>query len=117
MHFSKVLITAAAVFIQGSLAVKALVYADYDCKGEGTDVKVDNSAACDGDVPRFRSYRENGWGPGNGQRIAFYQSGSCTTDSFLYDTYSRNGDYFKSKQCYNIKGHSVSDTAASMKLS
>jgi hypothetical protein len=116
MHFSKLLIAAATVFVQGGLAVRVLVYDGYDCTGTETDIAVDNGAACDGRVPRFKSYKENGWGPGNGQRIAFYQSGTCTTESFLYDTFSRDGDYFHSHQCYNINGHSVSDTAASMKL-
>jgi hypothetical protein len=93
-----------------------LVYSGHDCTGTETNVAVDNGAACHGTVPRFKSYKENGWGPGNGQRIAFYQSGTCATESFLYDTYSHDGDYFHSHKCYNINGHSVSDYAASMKL-
>ncbi|KAF4987383.1 hypothetical protein FDECE_15458 [Fusarium decemcellulare] len=116
MHFSKLLITAAAVFIQGSLAVGVKTYAGRDCTGNEQILKVDNNAACNADTQRFQSYVENGWGPGNGQRIAFYSQPSCSQESFIYDTYSRDGDYFHSKQCYNINGHSSVKYAQGMKL-
>ncbi|UPL02965.1 hypothetical protein LCI18_013899 [Fusarium solani-melongenae] len=116
MHFSKLFITAAAVFIQGSLAVGVKTYSGRDCTGVEQTLKVDNNAACNPDTQRFQSYRENGWGPGNGQRIAFYSQPSCSQESFIYDTYSRDGDYFHSKQCYNINGHSPVKYAQGMKL-
>ncbi|KAH6853175.1 hypothetical protein B0I37DRAFT_1663 [Chaetomium sp. MPI-CAGE-AT-0009] len=114
MHYSKLI--AAAAFIQGSLAVRVLTYSGRDCTGDVQDIKVDNNAACDDSTNRFQSYKENGWGKSNGQRIAFYSKSSCATDTFLYDTYSYNGDYFKSKQCYNIDGHSPSKYAQGMRL-
>ncbi|KAF4342856.1 hypothetical protein FBEOM_3202 [Fusarium beomiforme] len=115
MHFAQLLLTAAAA-AQGSLAVGVKTYAGRDCTGNEQDIKVDGGQACNADLQRFQSYRENGFGPGNGQRIAFYAQPSCSQDSFLYDTYSRNGDYFQSKKCYNIDGHSPSKYAQGMKL-
>ena len=116
MHYSK-LLAAAALFIQGSLAVKVLTYSGRDCTGDVQDLVVDHGAACDAEVVhRFQSYKENGFGARNGQRIAFYQQPSCSQESFLYDTYSYDGDYFHSHQCYNIDGHSPSHYAQGMKL-
>lgn len=108
MHYSKLVIAAAAAFFQDGLAVRILAYSGRDCTGLSQDLKVDNNAACDQSTNQFQSYKENGWGPGNGQRIAFYSEPGCADDSFLYDTYSRNGDYFHSHQCYNIDEHSPS---------
>ncbi|KAF9893070.1 hypothetical protein FE257_012481 [Aspergillus nanangensis] len=107
MHFSKLFIAAAAVFVQGSLAVRILAYSGPDCTGEVQDLAVDNNAACDTSTNKFQSYKENGWGKSNGQRIAFYSEPGCTTQSFLYDTYSYDGDFFHSHQCYNIDGHAA----------
>ncbi|KAF4435257.1 hypothetical protein FACUT_7286 [Fusarium acutatum] len=106
MHFSQLLITAAALFTQGTLAVGIKTYTGRDCTGTEQTLTVDHNAACNPKVQRFQSYKENGFGPGNGQRIAFYAQPSCSQESFIYDTYSNNGDYFHSKQCYNINGHS-----------
>ncbi|KAL4895182.1 hypothetical protein BDV59DRAFT_174609 [Aspergillus ambiguus] len=113
MHYSKILIASAA-FIQGSLSTGILVYSGRDCTGSATARTVD-SGVCTGPLPVFRSYRENGWGP-KGKRISFYGSGTCTGETFLYDTWSNNGDYFQSRQCYNIDGHSPNGekTAASV---
>ena len=117
MHYSKLLIAAAAVFIQGSLAeVRVLTYSNRDCTGTVQDIKVDNNEACDITTNRFQSYKENGWGKSNGQRIAFYSEAGCTEESFLYDTYSYDGDYFHSHQCYNIDGHSPEKFAQGMRL-
>ncbi|KAH7246653.1 hypothetical protein BKA59DRAFT_512610 [Fusarium tricinctum] len=110
MHFAKLLITISSVVV-GSHAVGVKTYSGRDCSGSEEDVTVDGGQGCNADHQRFQSYRENGFGPGNGQRIAFYASSSCSQDSFLYDTYSRNGDYFQSKKCYNINGHSPSQYA------
>lgn len=116
MHYSKLLIVAVAAFIQGSLAVRVKTYTGRDCTGAVQDLSIDNHAACDSNNNRFQSYQENGWGKNNGQRIAFYSAGSCTTETFLYDTYSYNGDFFKSKTCYNIDGHSPAKFAQGMAL-
>ncbi|KAI6762467.1 hypothetical protein HG530_008447 [Fusarium avenaceum] len=115
MHFAKLLITISSVVV-GSHAVGVKTYAGRDCSGNEETVTVDGGRACNADLQRFQSYRENGFGPGNGQRIAFYAQSSCSQDSFLYDTYSRNGDYFQSKKCYNIDGHSPVKYAQGMKL-
>jgi hypothetical protein len=116
MHFPKILAAVAALCVQGSLAVNVLTYSGRDCTGTVQDVKVDNNAACSTKTQPFQSYKENGWGERNGQRIAFYNQPSCSANSFLYDTYSYNGDYFHSKQCYNIDGHSPVSVARGMKL-
>jgi hypothetical protein len=116
MHYSKLLAAIAAVCIQSSLAVKVLTYSGPGCTGNVQDVVVDGGAACDGSVQPFQSYKENGWGKSNGQRIAFYSEPGCTTQSFIYDTYSYNGDYFHSGQCYDIDGHSPVHVAQGMKL-
>ncbi|KAK2805923.1 hypothetical protein FQN51_008697 [Onygenales sp. PD_10] len=110
MHYSKLLIAAAAVFIQGTLAkdtpVRVLAYSNPDCTGTVQDILVDHNQACDISTNPFQSYKENGWGKRNGQKIAFYSEPGCTAEAFLYDTFSWNGDYFHSHQCYNIDGHS-----------
>ena len=117
MHYTKLLIAVAAVFIQGSLAeVRVLAYSNRDCTGEVQDIKVDNNEACDASTNPFQSYKENGWEKSNGQRIGFYSEPGCTTESFLYDTYSYDGDYFHSHQCYNIDGHSPLKFAQGMRL-
>ncbi|KAH7232263.1 uncharacterized protein BKA55DRAFT_523701 [Fusarium redolens] len=116
MHYSQLLITAAALFTQGSLAVGVKTYSGRDCTGTEQTLTVDHNAACNPKVQRFQSYRENGFGPSNGQRIAFYAQPSCSQESFIYDTYSYNGDYFHSKQCYNIDGHSPVKYAQGAKL-
>ena len=116
MHFSKLIAVAAATFIQGTLAVRVLTYSGRDCTGVVQDVAVDHNAACDISTNRFQSYKENGFGKNNGQRIAFYSEPGCTDETFLYDTYSYNGDYFHSHQCYNIDGHSPSKFAQGMRL-
>jgi hypothetical protein len=116
MHFFKVLTATAAVCIQGSLAVNVLTYSGRDCTGTVQDVTVDNHEACSNENQAFMSYKENGFGKSNGQRIAFYSQPSCSANSFLYDTYSYNGDYFHSKQCYNIDGHSPVSVARGMAL-
>ena len=116
MHFSKIITAVAALCIQGSFAVKVLTYSGRDCTGNEQDVKVDNNAACSTETQRFQSYKENGWGKSNGQRIAFYAKPSCSTDSFIYDTYSYDRDYFHSNQCYNIDGHSPVSVAQGMRL-
>ncbi|RSL57017.1 hypothetical protein CDV31_017082 [Fusarium ambrosium] len=116
MHFSQLLIASAAIFAQGSLAVGIKIYSGRDCTGNEQVLTVDHNAACNPGVQRFQSYVENGFGPGNGQRIAFYSQPSCSQNSFIYDTYSRNGDYFQSKQCYNIDGHSSVKYAQGAKL-
>ncbi|KAF5621052.1 uncharacterized protein FTJAE_11392 [Fusarium tjaetaba] len=100
MHFYQ-LIAAAALFTQGTLAVGIKTYTGRDCTGT---------------EQTLTSYKENGFGPGNGQRIAFYAQPSCSQESFIYDTYSNNGDYFHSKQCYNINGHSLVQYAQGAKL-
>ncbi|KAL4965972.1 uncharacterized protein BDV14DRAFT_199423 [Aspergillus stella-maris] len=115
MHFTKIL-AAVAALSQGSLAVNVLIYSGRDCTGTEQDVKVDNNAACSTETQPFMSYKENGFGKSNGQRIAFYAQPSCSANSFLYDTYSYNGDYFHSKQCYNIDGHSPVSVARGMNL-
>jgi hypothetical protein len=115
MHFSKLLLTASTAVL-GTHAVGVKTYAGRDCTGNEQIVTVDGGKACDAGLQRFQSYKENGFGPGNGQRIAFYAQASCSQDSFLYDTFSRNGDYFQSKKCYNIDGHSPSKYAQGMKL-
>ncbi|RGP64444.1 hypothetical protein FLONG3_9502 [Fusarium longipes] len=116
MYFSQIFVIAAAVFAQGSLAVRVKTYSGRDCTGVETDVPVDGGQACSAGMKPFQSYRENGWGKDNGQRIAFYAESSCNANSFIYDTYSYNGDYFHSKVCYNIDGHSPVKTARGMKL-
>ena len=118
MHYFKLLTAVTAFFTQGSLAVRVLTYSGRDCTGDVQDIPVDHGAACgDGSVVhRFQSYQENGFGPANGQRIAFYSQPSCADNTFLYDTYSNNGDYFQSHRCYNIDGHSPSHYAQGMKL-
>jgi hypothetical protein len=116
MHFFKILTAVAVLGIQGSLAVNVLTYSGRDCTGTVQDVKVDNHEACSTKVKPFQSYKENGFGKRNGQRIAFYDQPSCSANSFLYDTYSYDGDYFHSKQCYNIDGHSPVSVARGMSL-
>ncbi|KAJ9414998.1 hypothetical protein QL093DRAFT_2568320 [Fusarium oxysporum] len=106
MHFSQLLITAAAFFTQGTLAVGIKTYSGRDCTGTEQTLTVDHNAACNPKVQRFH----------NGQRIAFYAQPSCSRESFIYDTYSYNGDYFHSKQCYNIDGHSPVKYAQGAKL-
>ncbi|KAL4886504.1 hypothetical protein BJY04DRAFT_213266 [Aspergillus karnatakaensis] len=115
MHFTS-LLTLAALTLQGALAVNVLTYSGRDCTGTVQDVHVDNNEACSTKTKPFMSYKENGFGKSNGQRIAFYNQPSCSANSFLYDTYSYDGDYFHSKQCYNIDGHSPVSVARGMKL-
>ncbi|KAK2766757.1 hypothetical protein FQN54_006071 [Arachnomyces sp. PD_36] len=112
MHFSKILIASAAL-IQGALSTGILTYSGRDCTGEETATTIEDGP-CTGPLPVFQSYKENGYGP-DGDRISFYGSGECTIETFLYDTWANDGDYFQSKTCYNIDGHSNSRTAASVK--
>lgn len=116
MHYSKVLIAAAAVFFQEGVAVRILAYTGKDCTGLVQDLGIDHNAACDQSTNQFQSYKENGWGKANGQRIGFYKDPGCADDSFLFDTYSNDGDYFHSHQCYNIREHSPSKFAQGARL-
>ncbi|KAG8668168.1 hypothetical protein FPOAC1_007544 [Fusarium poae] len=116
MHFSQFIVIAATVFTQGSLAVGVKTYSGRDCTGGEVAVTVDGGQACSAGMKPFQSYRENGFGKKNGQRIAFYAESSCNQNSFIYDTYSYDGDYFHSKVCYNIDGHSPVKTARGIKL-
>jgi hypothetical protein len=103
MHYFKILIASAALF-QGGLSTGILTYSGRDCTGQATQTTV-KDGECTGPLPVFQSYKEDGFGP-HGKRIAFYGSGTCTGETFLYDTWAYDGDYFQSHKCYNIDGHS-----------
>ncbi|KAJ5793886.1 hypothetical protein N7457_000485 [Penicillium paradoxum] len=96
---------AATTLLQGALSAGISVFDGPDCTGKETDIHID----ADSTVPNIRafsSYRENGWGQ-HEQRMQFYRSGApgqCAGD-FLYDTWAYDGEYFRSRQCYNIIDH------------
>ncbi|KAH7387000.1 hypothetical protein DE146DRAFT_666322 [Phaeosphaeria sp. MPI-PUGE-AT-0046c] len=115
MHYSKLLLVAAAMCQQG-LAVGILAYSGLNCEGLEQALIVDHNQACQQSTNQFQSYKENGFGPKNGQRIAFYTESGCTQDTFIYDTFSNNGDYFHSHQCYNIHDHSPAKFAQGARL-
>ncbi|KAG5805267.1 hypothetical protein H9Q74_013708 [Fusarium xylarioides] len=58
MHLPQ-LITAAALFTQGTIAVGIKTYTGRDCTGTEQTLSVDHNAACNPKVQRFQSYKEN----------------------------------------------------------
>ncbi|EMT72098.1 hypothetical protein FOC4_g10003949 [Fusarium odoratissimum] len=58
MHFSQLLITAAALFTQGILAVGIKTYSGRDCTGTEQTLTVDHNAACNP-----KCYNINGHSP------------------------------------------------------
>lgn len=108
MHYSAIILTSAAL-LQGALSLGVSTFTGPDCTGDQYNVYLANLDTKTDLVP-FQSYRENGWGS-HGYRIGFYDSTNCEED-FVYDTWAYDGDYFKSKTCYNIKDHSNSFTTA-----